>query len=58
MRKSSGEQILFNSSELNKILPSYLINEVKEDNKRKNSNEETEIKNFINEKVSKIFLYN
>ena len=57
MRKSSGEQI-FNSSELNKILPSYLINEVKEDNKRKNSNEETEIKNFINEKVSKIFLYN
>ena len=55
MRKSSGEQI-FNSSELNKILPSYLINEVKEDNKRKNSNEETEIKNFINEKVSKIFL--
>ena len=57
MRKSSGEQI-FNSSELNKILPSYLINEVKDDNKRKNSNEETEIKNFINEKVSKIFLYN
>ena len=57
MRKSPGEQI-FNSSELNKILPSYLINEVKEDNKRKNSNEETEIKNFINEKVSKIFLYN
>ena len=51
MRKSSGEAI-FNSNELNKILPSYLLNEVEEHNKDKNYNEKSEINNFLNEKVS------
>ena len=51
MRKSSGEAI-FNSKELNKILPSYLLNEVEEYNKDKDYNEKTEINNFLNEKVS------
>ena len=34
MRKTSGESI-FNSTELNRILPSYLLNEVGEDDKDK-----------------------
>jgi len=54
MRKSSGDSII-NSNELNKILPSYLVNEMEEDNKDKNLKEESKINNFYNEKVSKIF---
>ena len=51
MRKDSEEQI-FNSNELNRILPSYLLNEVKEDNLDNNKNKEQILNNFINEKVS------
>ena len=54
MRKSSGD-LTINSNELNKILPSYLLNEMEEDNKDKNLKEESKINNFYNEKVSKIF---
>ena len=54
MRKSSGD-LTINSNELNKILPSYLLNEMEEDNKDKNLKEESKKNNFYNEKVSKIF---
>ena len=51
MRKSSGEAS-FNSNELNKILPSYLLNEVKEDNATNIDNGKTTINNYFDEKVS------
>lgn len=51
MRQSSGEAII-NINELNRILPSYLLNEVEEDNKSQNNIEETKIKSIHNEKVS------
>ena len=54
MRKSSGEAII-NTKELNKILPSYLLNEVEEDNINYNLNEELNYNINYNEKVSKIF---
>jgi hypothetical protein len=54
MRKSSGEAII-NTKELNKILPSYLLNEVEEDNINYNLNEELNYNTNFNEKVSKIF---
>ena len=55
MRKTSGEPI-FNSTELNRILPSYLHNEVEEDDKDKKNNKESVLDNFSNgKKVSKIF---
>ena len=55
MRKTTGEPI-FNSNELNRILPSYLLNEVEEDDKDKKSNEEPMLDNFSNAKnVRKIF---
>ena len=54
MRKSSGEAII-NTKELNKILPSYLINEVEEDNINYNLNKEINYNTNFNEKVSKIF---
>ena len=50
MRKSSGETTI-NTNDLNKILPSYLLNEVKEDNLDINLNEQSTINNS-NEKVS------
>ena len=55
MRKTTGEPI-FNSTELNRILPSYLLNEVEEDDKDKKNNKESVLDNFSNgKKVSKIF---
>lgn len=54
MRKSSGDSTI-NTNELNNILPSYLLNEMEEDNKDKKLKEESKINNFYNEKVSKIF---
>ncbi len=55
MRKTSGESI-FNSTELNRILPSYLLNEVGEDDKDKKNREEYMMGDFSNGKnVSKIF---
>lgn len=56
MRKTTGEPI-FNSNELNKILPSYLLNEVEEDAKDKKNNKESMLDSFSNGKnVSKIFV--
>ena len=55
MRKPTREPI-FNPSELNRILPSYLLNEVDEDVKDKKSKEESILDRFSNGKnVSKIF---
>ena len=55
MRKTTGEPI-FNSNELNRILPSYLLNEVEEDDKDKKNHKESVLDNFSNRKnVSKIF---
>ena len=51
MRKSSGETTI-STNELNKILPSYLLNEVEEDNLKINLNEKSTLNNFSNEKVS------
>ena len=51
MRKSSGETTI-NTNELNKILPSYLLNEVEEDNLDINLNENSTLNNYSNEKVS------
>ena len=52
MRNSSGEPML-SINELNKILPSYLVNEVEEDNIDNNLNRKSIINNvFSNEKVS------
>ena len=47
MRKTTGEPI-FNSTELNRILPSYLLNEVEEDDKDKKNNEEMPLDTFSN----------
>ncbi len=56
MRKVASESIL-NSTELNRILPSYLLNEVEEDDKNIKNNEELMLDNFSNGKtVSKIFV--
>ena len=56
MRKTTGEPI-FNSNELNRILPSYLLNEVEEDAKDKKNNKESMLDSFSNGKnVSKIFV--
>ena len=55
MRKTTGEPI-FNTNELNRILPSYLLNEVEEDDKDKKNHKESVLDNFSNRKnVSKIF---
>ena len=51
MRKSTGEPML-NINELNKILPSYLVNEVEEYNIDNNLNKQTKINDVSNEKVS------
>ena len=48
MRKTSTSEPIFNTSELNKILPSYLINEVEEDYKDKKINEESLLDSFSN----------
>ena len=50
MRKSS-EEPKFSQNELNKILPSYILNEVEED-KNSQNNEGNKINNFFKEKVS------
>ena len=56
MRKTTGGPI-FNSNELNRILPSYLLNEVEEDAKDKKNNKESMLDSFSNGKnVSKIFV--
>jgi hypothetical protein len=56
MRKTTGEPI-FNTNELNRILPSYLLNEVEEDAKDKKNNKESMLDSFSNGKnVSKIFV--
>ena len=55
MRKTTGEPI-FNTNELNRILPSYLLSEVEEDDKDKKNNKESMLDSFSNGKnVSKIF---
>ena len=51
MRNSSGEPML-SINELNKILPSYLVNEVEEDNRNNNLNRKSIINNASIEKVS------
>ena len=56
MRKTSTSEPIFNIAELNKILPSYLLNEVEEDDKDKKNNEETLLDTFSNgNNVSKFF---
>lgn len=55
MRQSSGEPII-STKELNKILPSYLLSEMDEDNKNEIQKEEIKTNNFYDEKVSKIFI--
>ena len=52
MRKSTEDEML-NTKELNKILPSYLLNEVKEDNKDLFLYEEEKNNDIFNDKVSK-----
>ena len=49
MRKTTGESI-FNTNELNRILPSYLLNEVEEDDKDKKNDKESVLDNFSNGK--------
>ena len=57
MRKTSTSEPIFNIAELNKILPSYLINEVEEDYKDKKINEESLLDSFSNgNNVSRFFL--
>ena len=51
MRQSSGETVI-NINDLNRILPSYLLHEVEEDNKSQNDIEENKINNIHNKKVS------
>jgi hypothetical protein len=48
MRKTSTSEPIFNIAELNKILPSYLLNEVEEDDKDKKNNEEMLLETFSN----------
>ena len=48
-------EVKFNSKELNKILPSYLIDEIENN---KNNNCEKEINNLVKENNVIIFLYN
>ena len=48
MRKTSTSEPIFNIAELNKILPSYLLNEVEENDKDKKNNEETLLDTFSN----------
>ena len=58
MRKTSTSEPIFNIAELNKILPSYLLNEVEEDDKDKKNNEEMLLETFSNgNNVSRIFFY-
>ena len=53
MRKSSGETII-NTKELNKILPSYLLDEVEEDKKDYKLSQESKQNDVYKDKVSKI----
>ena len=48
MRNTSTSEPIFNIAELNKILPSYLLNEVEEDDKDKKNNEESLLESFSN----------
>ena len=48
MRKTTTSEPIFNIAELNKILPSYLLNEVEEDDKDKKNNEEMLLETFSN----------
>ena len=48
MRNTSTSEPIFNIAELNKILPSYLLNEVEEDDKDKKNNEEMLLETFSN----------
>ena len=51
MIKSSGEAKI-KAKELNKILPSYLVNEIEQDNIDINDNQKASINKIYNEKVS------
>ena len=56
MRKTSTSEPIFNTTELNRILPSYLLKEVEEDDKDKKNNEESLLESFSNgNNVSRIF---
>ena len=55
MSKSSGEEKI-KAKELNKILPSYLLNEIEQDNIDNNDNEKASINKIYIEKVSYYFL--
>ena len=58
MRKTSTSEPIFNTTELNRILPSYLLKEVEEDDKDKKNNEESLLESFSNgNNVSRIFFY-
>ena len=58
MRKTSTSEPIFNTTELNSILPSYLLKEVEEDDKHKKNNEESLLDSFFNgNNVSRIFFY-
>ena len=58
MRKTSTSEPIFNIAELNRILPSYLLKEVEEDDKHKKNNEESLLDSFSNgNNVSRIFFY-
>ena len=48
MRNKSTSEPIFNIIELNKILPSYLLKEVEEDDKDKKNNEEMPLDTFSN----------
>ena len=58
MRKTSTSEPIFNTTELNRILPSYLLKEVEKDDKHKKNNEESLLDSFSNgNNVSRIFFY-
>ena len=51
--RSQTKEPLFNSKELNKILPSYLLDEIDEDNKYQNHSNENQVCDLVHQKENK-----
>ena len=51
--RSQTKEPLFNSKELNKILPSYLLDEIDEDNKDQNHSNENQVCDLVHQKGNK-----
>ena len=51
--RSQTKEPLFNSKELNKILPSYLLDEIDEDNKDQNHSNENQVYDLVHQKENK-----